>query len=103
MGEPLFETIIVLDEEKLKDCPYSKKQIDGFLEEIFGATGMVKEGNEFKSGTLAQVGVAISTLLEKQWFIGIVKEWTLILKEGDTVLSIENVLENKSVRKEYGI
>jgi len=101
--EPSFETTIILDEEKIKECPYSKEQIDEYLEGLFNVVEMEKDGNTFKNGTLARVGAAMIPLLEKEWFMRLVKEWTLVEKDGDTVLSIENVLENKSVRKEYGI
>lgn len=101
MEETRFETTIILDEEKLKDCPYSKEKVDEFLDRMFATAGMVRDGNTFKSATFAMIGGVMVNLYELEWFMKLVKEWTLTEKDGDVIVEEENILEGKLVRKCY--
>lgn len=99
--EPSFETTIILDEEKVKSCPYRKDKIENLLDELFGDVGMVRDGNTFKGGTFAKVGGVLIALIKTEWFMHLVKEMTLTEKDGDTVLSTESVFDSKVLRKMY--
>ena len=99
--ETQFETTIILDEEKFKDCPFSKEKVDEFLKRMFAVAGMVREGDTFKSATFARIGGVMVNLYETEWFMKLVKHWVLTEKDGDTIVSQENVLENKLIREKY--
>lgn len=101
MSETLFETTIVLNEEKFAECPYSREKVDEYLREMFALANMMREGNTFKSATFALISGVMVTLYKNEWFMRLVKEWTLTEKDGERIVSEENVLENGLLRKKY--
>ena len=62
---------------------------------------MTREGNTFKSATFARIGGVMVNLFETEWFMKLVKDCVLTEKDGDTIVSQENVLESKLVREKY--
>ena len=101
MDAKVFETTIILDDDKVKESPYSKESIYAYLDKVFTAVGMVRVDNTFKHGTFAEVGGAMSSLFKLEWFMKMVKEWTLVEKDGEHIVSTENVLGSKLLRKRY--
>ena len=101
MEERNFETTIILDEEKVNSSPYSKEGIYVYLENVFRTVGMEREKETFKRGTLAEVLGAMSALYKIEWFMKLVKEWTLSIREDGVVTYTENVFESKLLRKKY--
>lgn len=101
MEEKNFETTIVLNEEKVNSSPYSKEGIYAYLENVFQAVGMEREEETFKRGTLAEVLGAMSALYKIEWFMKLVKEWTLSIREDGVLTYTENVFESKLLRKKY--
>lgn len=99
--EPQFETTIILDEERIKESPYTKERVEFYLDGVFEIAGMVRDGDTFKNGSLASVGAVMINLFKTEWFMKMVKEWVLTEKDGDTILCQENVLEGKLLRKRY--
>lgn len=101
LKENEFETTIILDEEKLKDCPYTKEQVDRFLDKMFAVADMTREGDTFKNGTFATMGGVSVSLFQCEWFMKIVKHWTLREIAEGVVITEENVFESEAVRKKY--
>lgn len=101
MNEKKFETTIILNEEKIKECPYTRESIYNYLDALFNEVGMKRENSTFKSGTLAEVLGTFSVLFKLEWFMKLVEEWTLTEKEGDIIITEENVLGSKLLRKKY--
>ena len=101
MNEKKFETTIILNEGKIKECPYTRESIYNYLDTLFNEVGMKRETSTFKSGTLAEVLGTFSVLFKLEWFMKLVEEWTLTEKEGDIIITEENVLESKLLRKKY--
>lgn len=101
MNEKNFETTIILNEEKTKECPYTRESIYNYLDALFNEVGMKRENSTFKSGTLAEVLGTFSALFKLEWFMKLVEEWILTEKEGDIIITEENVLESKLLRKKY--
>ena len=99
--EPNFETTIILNEDKLKGDFYAKEKADALLDDVFASVGMVREGNTFRRGTCAMLGLAVVALLKQEWFMKLVKEWTLSIREDGIITYEENVLESKLAQKKY--
>lgn len=102
MDGKIFETTIVLDDEKLKESPYSKEAVYQYLEKVFASVDMArKDATTFDNGTCALVGVALCALFKVEWFMKLVKEWTLSTREEGVITYTENVLESKAVKRKY--
>lgn len=101
MNEKNFETTIILDEDKVNKSPYSQESIYNYLEEVFASVDMVRNNQTFEEGTCAMVGVAICALFKVEWFMEVVKEWTLSIREEGIITYTENVFDSKLLRKKY--
>ena len=101
MEERNFETTIILDEEKVAQSPYSTESIYEYLEKVFASVDMVRNQQTFEQGTCAMLLVALNALFKVEWFMKLVKEWTLSIREDGVVTYTEDVFASKLLRKKY--
>ena len=101
MEERNFETTIILDEEKVVQSPYSTESIYEYLEKVFASVDMVRNQQTFEQGTCAMLGVALNALFKVEWFMKLVKEWTLSIREDGVVIYTEDVFKSKAVKNKY--
>ena len=99
--ETQFETTIILDEEKIAASPYPKEKVEDYLNRMFAVVGMVRDGDTFKSASFALISAVMVNLYETEWFMKLVKDWVLTEKDGDTIVSQENVFASELLRKKY--
>lgn len=101
MEKKNFETTIILDEEKVKQSFYEEEIIYEYLEKVFAQVGMVRNNRTFEQGTCAMTGVALNGLFKVEWFVKLVKEWTLSIRENGVITYTEDVFSSKAVREKY--
>ena len=101
MEEKNFETKIILDEKKLEENHYSKEIIYDYLEKVFASVDMVRNNETFEQGTCAMTGVALNGLFKVEWFMKLVKEWTLSIRENGVITYTEDIFSSKAVREKY--